>query len=99
MLKKIKTIRYLYKKDMKDRVEQAIKRIEGDLEMLSFKAKGILSEQGEFLRSLNDLINEFEAKKMDIESKINAYKMDLTELNEAEVEKRAQLKILKDIVV
>lgn len=99
MLKKIKTIRYLYKKDMKDRVEQAIKRIEADLEMLSFKAKDILSEQGEFLRSLNDLINEFEAKKMDIESKINAYKMDLTELNEAEVEKRAQLKILKDIVV
>lgn len=82
---------------MRDRIEQAINRIERDLENLSSKAQEILSENGEYLRELNDLINHFEGDKMELESKIEECKSELAKLNEAEVEKRAQLKILKEV--
>lgn len=82
---------------MKDRISQTITRLEKDLEVLSFKAQNVLTDNGEYLRELNDLINAFEEKKADIESRIEDCKDALAELNEIEAEKRAQLRILNEI--
>lgn len=82
---------------MKDRIEQTINRLKKDLETLSFKASEILAEKGEYIRDLNGLINKFEQEKAFVENQMNALDEALDSLNQTELEKRAQLKILEEI--
>lgn len=84
---------------MKDRIEQAINRIERDIKNTQSNFKEVLDQRGRLTRNLHALIVEFEEKRAKIDDKIYDVQLQEKHLKEQELELKAQLKALKELNV
>lgn len=84
---------------MKDRIEQAINRIERDIQNIQSNFKDTLEQRGRLTQNLHSLIVEFEQERSKLDDKIYDVQLKEKHLRDQEMELKAQLKALNSLVV
>ena len=82
---------------MQDRIEQAKKRIQRDIDVVQKNFKQTLEQRGELTKELHSLIVSFEEQRAKIDDEIYDVQLKEKHLRDQELELKAQLKALESI--
>lgn len=82
---------------MQDRIEQAKKRIERDIDIVQKNFKQTLEQRGELTKKLHSLIVSFEEQRAKIDDEIYDVQLKEKHLRDQEMELKAQLRALESI--
>lgn len=82
---------------MRDRIEQAIIRIERDIENVRTQFKNTLEQRGRLTQNLHSLMIQFEEEKKQLDNKIYDIQLEEKRLQEQDMKLQAQLEALKSL--
>lgn len=84
---------------MRDRIEQAKKRIQRDQDRIRRQFSDVLEEKGKLMRDLKSLNDRYEQEKSECDARLYELDIEAKRLNEEDIKLKAQFEALDGLEI